>query len=593
MSNPTYKIIVACHKPVLLPTASHYIPVHCGRALGFVAHKDGVVADEEYSWLLENMQGDDIGDNISSLNRQFNEMTAVYSVWKNYESYGNPDYIGFCHYRRVLSTEDIGDLDNYDILANFETYDGVLQQFISSHHVDTLEKVLEQAKQVPLYADIVEKFKVQTKSCFRNIFLMKKELFFEYCEFVFPLLFQMHNTLEYNKLSFYGQRMPAFIAERLTALFIYKKIHEGKKIKEVNVEFADIPLLPTIKPAFHKNNIPVIFASDKNYAPYLCVTIASLVAHSTQAHNYDICIFEQGFTDDIKTKILAHGTQNISIRFIDISPIAYKYKHINFSVNAHFTPLTYFRFFIPEVFKSYTRALYLDCDIIILDDVAQLYQEDLQGCSLAAARDVEMVRQTFNNTKKNEFLNNYLAATLKNSENSMYFQAGVLILDIPKLIEFDFTHKCVTALQEIEKPIFVDQDVLNSVFDGNIHYFDISWNVEWHLPIVAELLMNELPNDLYLAYMQSRKCPKIIHYSGNMKPWKSPHMEMAHYWWKYAKHTLFYEEIVYRNTRQILATPLSVKVKQKVFVVARALYRAGLHIPVLSSVLTRLKKRFL
>ncbi len=588
----SYKIIVSCHKPALLPTGTHYIPVHCGRALGSAVHKDGAVVDEDYNWLLENTVGDDIGDNISSLNRQFNEMTAVYSVWKNYESYGNPDYIGFCHYRRILSAEDVADFENYDIVAHFETYDGVMQQFISSHHVGTLETVLEHAKQLSPYANIVEKFKVQKNACYRNIFLMKKELFFEYCEFIFPLLFQIHASLDYDKLSFYGQRMPAFIAERLTALFMYKKIHEGKKIKEVHVEFVDVPLLPTVKPAFHENNIPVIFASDENYAPYLCVTIASLTAHASSNNNYDICIFEQGFTDDIKNKILAHGAHNISIRFIDISPIAYKYKHVNFSVNAHFTPLTYFRFFIPEVFKNYVKALYLDCDIIILHDVAELYQEDLHGYAIAAARDVEIVRQIFNDVKKNEFLNNYLTTTLKISVHSMYFQAGVLILDIPKLIEFDFTHKCIAKLQEIKKPIFVDQDVLNSVFDGNIQYFDISWNVEWHLPMVAELLINELPSELYLDYMQSRKNPKIVHYSGSMKPWKEPHRAMAHHWWKYAKQTLFYEEIVYRNTRQVTIPPLGAKLRQKVFIVARALYHKGLQVPFLSCILDKMKKYF-
>ncbi|WP_298497297.1 DUF4422 domain-containing protein, partial [uncultured Helicobacter sp.] len=98
--NPNVKILVSYHKPSVLFKDEVLTPIHLGRALSKEAHKDGKVSDEEYEWLCENMIGDDTGENISHLNRYFNEMTGIYWAWKNYDKLGNPEYIGLCHYRR-------------------------------------------------------------------------------------------------------------------------------------------------------------------------------------------------------------------------------------------------------------------------------------------------------------------------------------------------------------------------------------------------------------------------------------------------------------------------------------------------------------
>lgn len=64
------------------------------------------------------MIGDDTGENISNKNDYYNEMTAVYWAWKNYEELGNPDYIGLMHYRRhFIFDENITDVVN---VKNFD-----------------------------------------------------------------------------------------------------------------------------------------------------------------------------------------------------------------------------------------------------------------------------------------------------------------------------------------------------------------------------------------------------------------------------------------------------------------------------------------
>ena len=77
------KIMVAVHKPYWMPTDSVYLPIHVG--------KEGK-ADIGF-------QGDNTGDNISSKNSHYCELTAMYWAWKNLEA----DFVGLVHYRRYFT----------------------------------------------------------------------------------------------------------------------------------------------------------------------------------------------------------------------------------------------------------------------------------------------------------------------------------------------------------------------------------------------------------------------------------------------------------------------------------------------------------
>lgn len=103
MEKPRVKILISYHKPAVLLKDEVLTPIHVGRALATQSSKDGSISEEDYKWMLDNMIGDDTGDNISHLNRRLNELTAIYWAWKNYDKLGNPDYIGFMHYRRHLN----------------------------------------------------------------------------------------------------------------------------------------------------------------------------------------------------------------------------------------------------------------------------------------------------------------------------------------------------------------------------------------------------------------------------------------------------------------------------------------------------------
>ena len=94
------KIFINYHKPARLLKNNIFVPIHIGRDLALQISKDGKLDNKDFNWLLNNMIGDNTGENISSKNRQYCELTGIYWVWKHYQEIGNPDYIGFMTYRR-------------------------------------------------------------------------------------------------------------------------------------------------------------------------------------------------------------------------------------------------------------------------------------------------------------------------------------------------------------------------------------------------------------------------------------------------------------------------------------------------------------
>ena len=81
------KILVACHKPADVYRDNVYTPIHVGRAVSKCTDK------------MQDMIGDDTGDNISAKNPFYSELTAQYWLWKNVH---DVDYVGLCHYRRYF-----------------------------------------------------------------------------------------------------------------------------------------------------------------------------------------------------------------------------------------------------------------------------------------------------------------------------------------------------------------------------------------------------------------------------------------------------------------------------------------------------------
>ncbi len=167
---------------------------------------------------------DDKGDNISDRNRQYCELTALYWLWKNVSD----EYIGICHYRRRFDVQEklmkkiarIG----ADVIVTVPVINtaGVGYQYCKIHSENDWNILRDEVhKHSPEYDDSFAKVEQQIYFHPYNMFVMRKDILNEFCEWMFPILFSCEGRIG-TKEDRYQNRYPGFLSERLLNVFLYK-----------------------------------------------------------------------------------------------------------------------------------------------------------------------------------------------------------------------------------------------------------------------------------------------------------------------------------------------------------------------------------
>lgn len=297
------------------------------------------------------------------------------------------------------------------------------------------------------------------------------------------------------------------------------------------------------RPFSNKNNIPIICAASNGMAIMLGVAISSLKEHSNPNNNYDIFVLHTDIDQSHQLRLLNLQNKNISIRFIDMNDYVNKYKNL-MVIRNRMSISTYFRFFIPTIFKHYKKCLWLDADILVRRDVAELFNVNVDNYFAAACTEFGVQRLLYTNDRQEGNWRTYVREQLSLHDATKYFSAGIMVWNIEKISKFDFLKMCFEKLATIPNPYTYDQDVLNHLFQGNVLKLDAKWNMPWNLGIKYPSYWDELPEALVDEYQQAYLNPCIIHYCGAHKPWYFLNHPLADVWWSYARKTEFYEEIV-------------------------------------------------
>lgn len=528
------------------------------------------------------MLHDDIGENISLKNPMYCELTAQYWAWKNEDA----DYYGFCHYRRYFSfssqklSEDVYGAINYDYLdetvcdelrlndeqaitamvSKGDFFVGkqtnlkkVKQKNLYTQYRDTPDLHIEDLKCAisvlkELYPDFAESADEYMNGhifypC--NMFVMKKEIFFDYCEWLFNILGEVEKRIDISNYSIEGYRTIGHISERLLGIYYtYVKKHcqnckTGFLQRTIiwNTEPFEYP-----KPFFTQKNVPVVFCCSDFFVPYVAATLQSLVVNSNGEENYDLLLLHTHISEKNQAalKKIFCGRENFSLRFLNISGFVEKSKLI---ANNHVSVETFYRLLANEIFVHYEKVLYLDSDIIVRRDVAELYNIDIGKNLIAATIDADHAGEYNGAIPK---VKTYTDSVLKLKDPYKYFQAGVLIFNIAEMNK-TFKKGELLGFAQKREYMYVDQDVLNVKCEGRVFVVDPRWNV---MTDCNSFRMNGIikraPLAIYQQYVESRKDPYIIHYAGNEKPWNSPLSDMADYYWEYSRMTYFYEGVLWR-----------------------------------------------
>ena len=526
---------------------------------------------------------DDEGDNISDKNPMYCELTTQYWAWKNVDA----EYYGFCHYRRYFDfseteheenpygeiMDDYIDnaavlrygLDDDTIRHSVEGYDvittGIKDLSTVIDGLGTPRKIWEAAPKLvdddlrnmyrilctrhPDYKPDAEAFMNGNHSCFCNMFIMRKEIFFDYCAWLFPLLEEFERNTDMSRYSKEALRTPGHLSERLLNIYLmhHKRVGTNWRTKELQcVHFTNPEPKNELQPLFEVEDpqciVPVVFAADNNYVPELTTTIYSAMKNASQDRHYDVTVLTRdiaGEHQETMRRFFARFS-NMTLRFADVDREVSGFDLT--TNNAHISIETYYRFLIQQVLPFYNKVLYLDSDIVINGDIAQLYDTELGDNLLAACHDIDYLGNL--NVKHGNKRMAYTKNVLHMKDPYAYFQAGVLVLNTAAMRELHTIGQWLAYASD-SSLIYNDQDVLNIRCEGRVTYLDWNWNVVHDCANRVANVFSFAPNDTFDAYMASRKDPKIIHYAGFEKPWRKPNCDFADVYWSYARETPFHE----------------------------------------------------
>jgi len=245
------------------------------------------------------------------------------------------------------------------------------------------------------------------------------------------------------------------------------------------------------------NHVYTLLCTNVLFQQHAAVCLASLL---TNNHNlfFDIVIVAQPTETLDEEKLRRSLTQfaNYSLRFIKFCfP-----PDLSLPLIAHYTIDTYTRLWIKEFFpENVNRVLYLDADIVVVDNVAPLWSTDLGGALLGAV-DIPGSDQG--------------VRLLGLRQEDGYFNAGVLLIDLEQWRKLHAEEIVIEYIRKNPDRILYDQDALNACFHACTKRLDYRWNVIrpfYREPIALPLNRSEIE--------AIRREARIIHFNGGSKPW--------------------------------------------------------------------------
>lgn len=267
--------------------------------------------------------------------------------------------------------------------------------------------------------------------------------------------------------------------------------------------------------------IPVFFSVDDAYAPFLAVALNSIRSNASSRYAYRIHILSDDLSRSNRKRLSRFAGEGFEILFVPLTRrlrrfgVASRLRNHRFSA---FSSLTiYFRLFIPELFPQYDKAIYLDSDIVVPGDLSRLWEEPLGDCLVGACADYS----TLHIPQFTRYIDAYVGVDHRN-----YVNSGVLLMNLDRLRKEDMAGRFLSWMEKYHfATVAPDQDYLNALCNGSIHYLDPSWDT---MPAECAPVI---------------RCPQIIHFNLATKPWLCESVQYEDVFWEYALSSGYEREI--------------------------------------------------
>jgi len=234
----------------------------------------------------------------------------------------------------------------------------------------------------------------------------------------------------------------------------------------------------------------VLMATDENYLQHLGVTLISLLENTKTPDRFRITVLDGGILPHNK-KLLEDTIKRYGARLQFRTMVLENPE--KYVVYGHVSVAAYFRIMLPQVYNTpVSKILYLDCDVIVNDDVAKLFEIDLGDFVVGAVAEAS-------NCRMEEL----------DCPGKPYFNSGVLLINFPRWLELNMTKTVLDFIyNNPEKLIYWDQDALNVCLVDKWLPLDKKWNY-----LREFVVMNKN------WYDSTSFIPSIVHFSNNVKPW--------------------------------------------------------------------------
>ncbi len=280
------------------------------------------------------------------------------------------------------------------------------------------------------------------------------------------------------------------------------------------------------------NFVNIVFSSDDNYAQHTAVAMASILLNTSNPAKIRFFIIDDGITDDKKSKI--NGTAESLQSTVEFITVKNKQLMQGF-VSGEISRACYFRIDIPNILPAeVTKVIYLDCDLLLYDDIQILWNTDIGDYPLAAVCDYGIMAS--------KRLRRQKAKCIGLPYKADYFNSGVLIMNLDAWRKADYSGKVIEIVQKNKFPNH-DQDALNKVFMNNWYVLSLRWNV---IPPVFNLFMKILKSELLRKNaVEAKKNPAIFHYAGGYKAWEYKlYQGFNDQYYKYLSYTDFKDAVM-------------------------------------------------
>lgn len=244
--------------------------------------------------------------------------------------------------------------------------------------------------------------------------------------------------------------------------------------------------------------IPVVLAADDNYVPHLAVTMLSAAASAADASRFTFYVLDAGITEGNRHR-LEQLAQSRGVALSIIQPQVIDLGAVDLK---RYGIAAIYRILVGEILpETVSKIIYLDCDIVVLDDLSDLFATELNENAIAAV----------------ENLGQQPAGRL-GLEKGDYFNSGVLVLDLEQWRAKRFGQQVLAYMrQNAESLVFPDQDGLNAVLRGHWQRLPLRWNQQPATYSIYHKLSDADPRKA--TFFEAIRDPAVVHFLGRNKPW--------------------------------------------------------------------------